>query len=690
MALFTWLPPTQREDGTALTGGEIHHYVIKQVVGDNEWYYETTSPPYDVPTQGGEQGEVSVAVVDTQFVTSDYYILGVAMTAYVKNANGDWNNPALWTPNGIPSSSDTVNFSTFETTIPAGYTVNCGGFTSFAGTNTSTRARLTIAGTLALYADVTQGIWTTLSFVGTGKIDTRGFSYNIDYTDGFGSRCEVISDGTGVGEITSSTTLGHFGGTGGGVYYGKLDLTNFRVSNVSFMYGAGWYPLNPYKLQNVLFYNCGRIENDSYIDDDADWEMVNVMFVDTQNTAEDQKAWLYCRPKGGTITGTRVMQNIVFDYRSTTNASVRFNYFPSELIPTDIYLADCYLEGLNIDSPRFERVFSNSGVVGEGGFPVWESYIVPNVNNPHTLQNLTTHLKDVVLESIQPLDSTDSGDHMILPKSGTSLMEKSLIIDNYGGVILNALGLPDNTGIYTLDHVTYVCDQRDPNYGKAARNENSGRFDPSSNAQIKNSIFHNRSNPSGSTTGRVFNIETAGDDQIEYVDYNVYNINSSSPSNIYFGVTSATKGAIGSQTGWGLNDLINVNPNFVDQFRGLVSWAAQYGASGYDEAVDYLIYGILGYDAVTNRLNSGLVTGETVEDLRLWVTAGFAPTNVALHNTAGDGLDRGYVPYQSLPTGGSLKYWNGSAWDDGGVLKYWNGSAWVVKTLKYWNGSTWK
>lgn len=563
------------------------------------------------------------------------------MTAYVKNANGAWNVSTLWTPNGIPGSADTVTLGAFTTSIPNGYTAQCGGITSMAGSDTSTRSTLEISGTLEMYGTANMGLWSTLSFIGAGKIDLRGNAWEISYADGSGKRAEVISDGAGLCEIYSSTTIGHFGGPTAGQGYGKLALTNFRIANTSFQYGSTWYPGNGYRLVDGLFYDCGRIENDGYVDDADEWVVQNVMYVDSQ-AAEDQKVWLHCRDKGGTITGARTLENIIFDYRGISNASVRMRYFPADLEPSGVYLAGCYLEGLSIASP-FTNMFSDSNVVGEGGFPVSLSYFAPAINNPHTMINLCSSITTSIIESNQPDGSTDAGDHFIVTTSGTNEITYTLIIDNYGGVCLNALGTPEKTGTYTLDHCTYVCDQQDANYGKAARNENSGTFAASSNVTVKNSIFHNRSNPSGSTTGRVFFIETAGDDQIEYMDYNVININSSNPTNIYNGVNYSSGGAIGTQLGRGLNDMIDVDPQFVDQTRGVLSWS---GEADYDDATSYLINGILGYNPATNRLSSGLVTGNDVNDLIDHVWAGFAPTNAALENAGADSVTIGAVEYQ--------------------------------------------
>ena len=564
------------------------------------------------------------------------------MTAYVKNANGAWNSSTLWTPNGIPGNADTVTLGAFTTSIPSGYTAQCGGITAMDGTDTSTRSILEISGTLEMYGTANQGLWSTLSFVGAGKIDLRGNSWEITYADGSGKRAEVISDGTGLGEIYSSTTVGHFGGPTAGQAYGKLSLTNFRIANTSFQYGSTWYPGNGYRLVNVLFYDCGRIENDGYVDDADEWIVQNVMFVDSQ-AAEDQKVWLHCRDKGGTITGVRTLENVIFDYRGISNASVRMRYFPVDLDPVGVYLAGCYLEGLSISCP-FVNMFSSSNVVGEGGFPVSDSYFSPYINNPHTMINLCASITTSIIESNQPEGSTDAGDHFIVTTSGTNEITYTLIIDNYGGVCLNALGTPEKTGTYTLDHCTYVCDQQDANYGKAARNENSGAFASSSTVTVKNSIFHNRSNPSLSTTGRVFFLETAGDDQIEYVDYNVININSTDPDDIYYGVTYSSGGAIGTETGRALHDMIGTDPQFVDQTRGILSWS---GESDYDDAVSYLVNGILGYNPATNRLSAGLVTGNDVNDLIDYVWAGFVATNPLLENAGSDSLTIGAAGYQA-------------------------------------------
>ena len=51
-----------------------------------------------------------------------------------------------------------------------------------------------------------------------------------------------------------------------------------------------------------------------------------------------------------------------------------------------------------------------------------------------------------ILESVQPANSNDGGDHFIVTDAGTHNIMYNLIIDNYGGVCVNALGVASRTG----------------------------------------------------------------------------------------------------------------------------------------------------------------------------------------------------------------------------------------------------
>ncbi len=568
------------------------------------------------------------------------------MTAYVAQASAAWNVTTTWLPNGTPGSADTVTIGAgFNVSIPNGYTASALGIT-LVGASFGSRGILTITGTLQLYGNASQGTFCSLLFTGTGTLDLRGFSWLIDQTDATGVRNIVQNNNTGLTRIYSSTTKGHFGGADLGVAGGQLNLENFWISNTNFRFGANFYSGQEFYLKNGCFYNCGRIDWSDYQGDADNFTLENVHFTGSQ-AAEDQKVWMTCRSPGGTVTGTRSIKNVVFNYFGIANAIVRARYWEPTMVVDGLYVVGAYFEGIAIACPVTRMFSAKASVVGEGGFVLTQSYFNPNVDNPHTLQNLDVDVTDSVIESIQPVGSLDAGDHCIVSLAGINSIKRTLLIDNWGGAMLNALGVPAKTGTYTLEHCTLVYDVQSADYGQFVRNENSGTFDPTSNVTIRSNITHIRSNPSGAANIRVYNIETAGNDQIEVFDYNCMNGVGSVLSTIYFGVTSATKGSPGSQAGWGLNDKLNVNPNFVDQNRGIVKWATQYGASDYNSAVAYLTDGINGYDPATHLLNPALKTGKTIADLLTYVTAGFKVQNIALRNAGHDGVTIGAFAYQA-------------------------------------------
>ena len=127
-------------------------------------------------------------------------------------ANGDFNNAAIWNPIGIPTSSNIIKIlRSFTLTIPTAYTAQCAGG-SFSGISTTLRATIIVNGVLEIYGTMNQQVWTTLSLVG-GSIDLRGNAWYTDYS-GTTKRCEVLSSGSTLNKIWSSTTKGFFGGIG--------------------------------------------------------------------------------------------------------------------------------------------------------------------------------------------------------------------------------------------------------------------------------------------------------------------------------------------------------------------------------------------------------------------------------------------------------------------------------------------
>lgn len=565
--------------------------------------------------------------------------------SYTKIADGNWNNPSTWSPSGVPGEEDNVTIGDGALSIPDSYTARALSVTTL-GSSVSARAILTVAGLLEIYGDSNQGTWTTLNFIGNGSLDVRGNSWLIDQSDAyFGVRNIVQNDGTGMTRIFSSTTKGYFGGADGGVTGGLLDLDRFWIANVDWRYGANYFANNHFRLSQGVFYRCGKLDWSDYQEDTADFILDGVHFVDSQ-APDEYKAFIMCRSTTGEPTAARIINNVVFDYTGLPNAIVRGRYWPANMSVIGLYVVGAYFEGLSIACGINKMFSAKVGVVGEGGMPLFRSYFAPNVNNPHTLTNMCEDVDTCIIESIQPSDSTDAGDHAIVVASGSNILRRTILIDNWGGVLLNALGGPNKTGTYVLEHCTAVYDVHDPVYGQLVRNENFGIFDESSDVTILSNIAYVRSNPSGAPNIRVFNLETAGDDQIKTIDNNVFFGQGTDLATIYHGVESAIKGPIGSQAGWGQNDKINVDPKFVDHNRGIVKWGQRFGATDYDTAVAFLCNGINGYDPDTHMLDPNLKTGKTLDDLFDYVADGFKPKNIVLKNAGHDGVTIGAAEFQ--------------------------------------------
>jgi len=141
------------------------------------------------------------------------------MTAYVKNASGDYDNATHWTPNGVPDHSlgDTFTHGVFTTTIPSGKTWNMPSG-SLTGTSTSNRARIINNGTLVVNADVTMNAWNELVFGANSFTDFRnnaGFRFANVSSD---KQNSVITSGTAEsGWATWGSTTYTSGQTGAAV-----------------------------------------------------------------------------------------------------------------------------------------------------------------------------------------------------------------------------------------------------------------------------------------------------------------------------------------------------------------------------------------------------------------------------------------------------------------------------------------
>jgi hypothetical protein len=101
-------------------------------------------------------------------------------------------------------------------------------------------------------------------------------------------------------------------------------------------------------------------------------------------------------------------------------------------------------------------------------------------------------------------------------------------------------------------------------------------------------------------------------------------------------------GIFGNGINGGTGDKWNTNPQFVDYTRNIWKWGLSLGLTGTRMSV---IQQVLNNMALLN--DSTFNNSFTLSNLQTYVTNGFAPTNIALHNAAHDGTDIGAVPYVS-------------------------------------------
>jgi hypothetical protein len=574
------------------------------------------------------------------------------MTAYASNASGDWNDSTKWTPNGIPGSADTVTMGVHTITIPLGYTAQCGGLV-MTGTGTGTRSILTIAGKLELYANCSSTNFANIAGVGNCEIDLRGFSFEFG-TGTAGATTKLSNDGTGIFKIWSSTTLGYIGRPAAQQKSGDLDLNGFLIVNTAFRYGGNFNAGFHYRLRNGIFYNCGYIDIYDYIERTADWIIENVDFRMSQ-VASASNVYLWARNNSGTITGQRLFKNVTFDYRASAKNKVTLRYFNSAMDFDNVVCLKTELEILDSGTLNLKNLLSaKQGIIGSFSGASQKCYFAPDTNNPHTLENfINGSMTECVIEALYPIGATDAGDHFILPVgSATFTLTRSLVIDGRGGVMFNALKA-NTSGTYTMDHCTYVCDAYTGTYGQLARNESGQIFQAAATTTIRSTIAHVRSNPNSLTNMNVIRMDTAGNDQIDYIDFNLYNGQGTNNTQKFYQMTSATK-TYGVTDGWGLHDIQNGDPMFVDQSRGIVSWGALFGYADYDDTCLGILNSVNGFDEGT-LTQDGAVSGRSVTDLIAWVTAGFVPQNAAIATAAHDGTTIGAFEYQApAPTGGGL------------------------------------
>ena len=569
------------------------------------------------------------------------------MTAYTSAASGDCNVGATWSPSGVPTNADTVSIGAHTITVPNGVTFNPGAM-SLTGTGTSTRAQITVAagGILQLGGAVTINAWNKITLNGNAQWDLNG--YTVSYTvGGTSANNKIIVAG-------SSTDYAVIKGVGGVVQFsdttpapGELDMQYCLLRDIAFAYGGSYYAGSPFNVRDVVMYAAGYFRTYAYTHNNSDWifERVDIRDSISTNGADEICRILLERSAAGG-TGLRRLRDVTVDCLGGTAQRFRVQRLDFEAVNLISKGANfefvSALAGNQLTNCFFNLSTTSGSSLGSGAVVIDACYMYSAGVNPHTCENLGTTIKNGVIEATYPPGTLDAGDHFPV-KAGTNLtVDKMLIIDGWGGVMFNALGgvvVTSPTGT----HNTIIADSHIAIYGVLARNETGGTY--SGTTTLQSNLCYVRNNETGSSDLRAINIETSGNDQIDVMDYNAYYGFGSNEAVIYYQVTSATK-SIGD-SGYGLNDMLNVNPNFVDDTRGLASWqSTQNGGGDADDAITALLLNN-GYNGTTHMQDASAATNIDIGAMVTWVRDGFAPTNIIYQNAGHDGVTIGAIEYVS-------------------------------------------
>jgi len=587
------------------------------------------------------------------------------MTAYILNSSvNTWGTATDFTPNGTPSIGDTlVMTGGQELRFPTGVTNLC--ILTISGANDTAYAKITIqdGGTLKLNSAPTIGNWVEVEFQGNSTIDLNGYDFLPVISDASGTRFKLYATGTALGAkktiIKSSAAKAQFGGSSGAIGC-HVDLNNFEIDNVHWRAGGSYYAGNPLRLNHGLIKNYGAFVISGYQNDSADVILKNLEF---RNCNAPQElgigaviANLGFHPTGdedgSQVTGARAFENIVFDATDTAGSQIKVNIFWLRgFIPSNIFFLDCQPyddRGYEYWDGVFVKI-RNEGNAAFGVLNADNLCVVSNNDNPKHFSGSGTWNAPVVECKWLGGVSADAGDLWVIGNTDPLVLNYPILIDEFGSGLVNALSADRGANV-TVNHVTYVADVRHPQNG-FVRNEGGGRY--TGVVTVHNCINYIRSNVTGAAAIYGFNFgENTANDQLTTHGHNCWvNYPSQSNANIYRSVNSATK-TLG-QPNWGGDDIF-LDPAFVDDSRGIMSWGAAHGAATYDDSVQAVARGVNGYNKATGTF-SGTVVADTAKAYGDYVKAGLAPTEPAyeLNDSTGTRA-RGAVAWIAAAGGNAL------------------------------------
>lgn len=625
------------------------------------------------------------------------------MTAYVKNASGDFDNAAHWTPNGVPDHSlgDTFTHGTFTTTIPAGKTWNMPAG-SMTGTNTNNRSRIINNGTLVVNGNVTMNAWNELVFGPNSFTDFRsnaGFRYANVSSDKENS---VITSGTsesgwatwGNTTYTSGQTTAAFSATTAtSTQQGFLDVQYLIIKDmVSVLFGSGTGTnlMNHFRVTNCVFDDAGFFQTAQFsrLANDFIFENIDIRHSHPQDITSGFFMHLRAeRNTAGTPTGIKRFKNVTAKF-SNTEISTKYLRFQAADYFSDIeFTSDNVVMKFESDNTaisyknlvaRFVGVLAQestrSGALG--GMNLAQNSLKDSVyvidatdydisaGSFHwfTSQRLAV-FEDNFFEEVFVTTGIDGSDVISPPPSGTASIKRNIMITQNGGAFVNSYQA-DTTCSITMEHNTCISKYSNSTlanpYGIFMRNETNKRFIGGTNVMQSNISWV--IDTTGSSDGFIsaINLNTTPllADQIDTTDYNTYfNMSPTPPTGLFVAVNIT--GKVYGDAGFGANDNF-YNPQMTSYpLTGSNSVILAFAASkGFSTTKD-LWTALLrknGFNESTRKQETAHKIDYGCAEILAFARTAVTPSNPLLATSGHDGTSRGAVQFTVAPpsSGGGL------------------------------------
>ncbi len=579
------------------------------------------------------------------------------MSTITSNSSGNWSAGGTWVGGVSPGSGDLAIIANGHTVTILGsdnITVGDGNATHYAiatsagGTgilvcNDGFQLTLTspcfqghanwsIGRGIITYTNASDGAW----IIGDGHNN----HVRLDILGQSGTYGTLQSSSTGVLSFTGSDWLS--AGLGSIRYYNLTKIGKSSINSWLFNLTSSG---DDFSIRNCTLTNCGQISR-LYNPDGA-----SIIVIEDTTWSSTPGSCLGPSLGGDAITsGTRSIQGNYFDSSlgNDSGGGVWRDFTIENNLMFGIYETDTSLK----PAASFGNNLVVKNVSGDPAFKIQVNtgQAKPNFFHIHSnagaLANvhgfILSELVDVTFEGwfIEPGDTDADGDFIMCnnPSStrahtvryNLARLNKS---GSHGGMFCSALG-GANFNVSVRNN-TYYSTTDDVESGSCAYGEtylgHADMYDEIvNNLVVSNTgngyVFIRRDLRTFQDGASAANIHHNGKYQLSNGTLGVNGYGDKATSGTFVDMFSTT-------TGLGSGD-VTANPSFVDDTRGITTWAVTRGYSGggsYNSVVTDA-YAAIAVDPRTR-----------IPDLISWCTAGFAPTNAAFQATGSGGVDIGAV-----------------------------------------------